>query len=240
MAAPILGAKMEDISLNAEKEIQTEHRNIKNTEESNNDSCDEEAIKVIQMWTEHSEEKNLQYKNALRKMLLLFFSKNWPNCTKKKDVLNAFEVFLKQNKLTVNTSSHSEMYETVISIAENPWKNLFFNWKDLYLGEVGFEDEKVQNYFNSEPENIVLARVQFLHETKEDISALSLTRASFFYHSRIAKSFENCKSNYHRSYGHATIEWYVLFLSKNRYLWFLLKELQELQLLGCVRSRGCM
>ncbi|GIY55472.1 uncharacterized protein CDAR_538111 [Caerostris darwini] len=230
MASPMLGAKMNDMSLNAEKEIQTEHRNRKNlvTEESNNDSCDEEAIKVIQMWTEHSEKKNLQYMNALRKMLVLFFSKNWPNCTKKKDVLNAFEVFLKQNKLTVNNSSHSEMYETVISIAENPWKNLFFNWKDLYSGAVTFEDEKVQNYFNSEPENIVLARVQFLQETNQDIPALSLTRASFFYHSRIAKSFENCKSNYHNSYGHATIDWYVLLLSKNRYVWFILKEMENI------------
>ncbi|GIY40228.1 uncharacterized protein CEXT_167041 [Caerostris extrusa] len=72
------------------------------------------------------------------------------------------------------------------------------------------KDKQVQEYFELEPEDIVLARVHTLYNENRKQDAMSLARASFLYHSRIRKSFKNASSDKGGIGGHSTIDWYML------------------------------
>lgn len=81
----------------------------------------------------------------------------------------------------------------------------------------------VSNYFATEPEEIVLARVHSLVIQKHVDAAMSLAKLSFLYHSRIAGHLSSARQRRGSvegasSLGHASIDWYAFLLQRTKTL----------------------
>ncbi|GBN72984.1 hypothetical protein AVEN_79416-1 [Araneus ventricosus] len=150
-------------------------------------------VNIPKLWTDAvefpSNAKKTDYLTLLRKTLLFMFSSKWAMYTDKGDLLCAFKYHYSAFKNI--TKNFSEIYKAVLEIFKrDPWRNPFFLWNDLFDGTVTIYDKRVQDYFESEPEEIVLARVHALVLRKTGLRApCVLLKHLFIYHSLIAKSF---------------------------------------------------
>ncbi|GBN69087.1 hypothetical protein AVEN_14427-1 [Araneus ventricosus] len=167
------------------------------------------------------------------KTLLFMFSSKWAMYTDKGDLLCAFKYHYSAFKNI--TKNFSEIYKAVLEIFKrDPWRNPFFLWNDLFDGTVTIYDKRVQDYFESEPEEIVLARVHALVLRNRASDAMCLAKTSFLYHSRIAKSFRSSRRRNSTSgfstRGHASIDWFLFILQTiKRSLDSIVNEVRQLE-----------
>ncbi|GFS50620.1 uncharacterized protein NPIL_247641 [Nephila pilipes] len=192
-----------------------------------------DEVNMIQSWinaVKHPQHSKMEYFTLLRKTLLLIFSTEWSNSTYQKDIMGAFKFHYE--KFSTITDNTTQVYNCVRHISENPWGNSFFWWKELFDGKLTFKDKSVQEYFESEPEDIVLARVHSLVIQGRIFPAMCLAKTSFLYHSRIAKSFRHplersdsveCTT----VVGHSSIDWFMYILKKINSLDIIVNEVQQ-------------
>ncbi|KFM77972.1 hypothetical protein X975_07623, partial [Stegodyphus mimosarum] len=145
-------------------------------------------ISIIKSWimaANHPRSSKMEFFNLLRKTLLCIFSPKWSKVTRKQDLLRVLSLYF--NKFPVITKDYAEVFKAVCKAASEPWRNSFFLWDDLFESNLTIEDTEVQDYFLSEPEEIVLARVHSLVIRRNEKGAMMLAKTSFLYHSRISK-----------------------------------------------------
>ncbi|GFR21326.1 uncharacterized protein TNCT_19061 [Trichonephila clavata] len=221
--------------------VQEEHENNEMVQEDMNPvyisknirSYDE--VHIIQSWIasiNHPQNSAVEYLTLLRRTLLFMFSSKWDSSIYQKDLLSAFKFHYK--KFSTITDNTTEVYNALLAVAESPWRNRFFQWKELFEGKVTLTDRKVKEYFDHEPEEIVVARVHSLIAQGKIYPAMCLAKTSFMYHSRIAKSFRHHRlpsdsSECTTVAGHSSIDWYIFILQKRHSLDLLVNEIKELK-----------
>ncbi|GFY58812.1 uncharacterized protein TNIN_21081 [Trichonephila inaurata madagascariensis] len=193
-----------------------------------------DEVHIIQSWVaaiNNPRNSAVEYLTLLRRTLLFMFSSKWDNSIYQTDVLNAF--IFHYNKFPDITSNTTKVYNALLAVAESPWRNRFFQWKELFEGRVTFKDIKVKKYFDHEPEEIVVARVHSLIAQGKINPAMCLAKTSFMYHSRIVKSFrrrvQSDSSKCTTVAGHSSIDWYIFILQKMHSLDVLLNEVKQLK-----------
>ncbi|GFV75185.1 uncharacterized protein TNCV_3190341 [Trichonephila clavipes] len=189
-----------------------------------------DEVHILHSWIDpidNPRNSAVEYFTSLRKTLLFMFSSKWDNSIYKKDVLSAFTYYY--TRFSTITDNATKVYNALLAVAESPWRNRFFQWKDLFEGRVTFKDRKVKEYFEHEPEEIVVARVHSLIAQGKINPAMCLAKTSFMYHSRIVKSFRHhhvqsdsleCST----VAGHSSIDWYIFILQKMHSLDVLVNE----------------
>ncbi|XP_055935160.1 uncharacterized protein LOC129965357 [Argiope bruennichi] len=192
-------------------------------------------MNIPKLWAnavEFPKNSKKEYFTLLRRTLLFMFSSKWSMYTDKGDLLCAFKYHYRA--FSTITENVAEVFKAVLEIFKrDPWKNSFFSWNDLFDGTVTVYDRRVQDYFESEPEEVVLARVHALVFRKRANDAMCLAKTSFLYHSRIAKNFRpsrrrNSTSDVSTS-GHASIDWFLFILLKTKSLDFIVNEARQLE-----------
>lgn len=173
-----------------------------------------------------------------RKTTVAILSPDWMSVTLslKEKLINAVDIAGQALKPVIEDSS--QLCGVLRRTAQEPWKNKA--WKHILDGSLDIDDQNVCYCLAAEPEDVLLARVQFLAQSGCERQAMSLAKCCFKFFNRFKngtwpiRTHDTLNSNERQGPKVAnycrfsSMEWFLFLLQKKNKLSDIVKETSNL------------